>query len=99
MVEKTMDWTQPSATNADATTDLLSLTQAARVIGVSRDIIRSWIVRGDLPALRIGHRRYIAPTDLGAVYARLTLGGWCCAGGRIVGGVGSASGSSGRRQV
>jgi excisionase family DNA binding protein len=59
----------------DPSPDLLTVAQAAQQAGVSRDIIRYWMIRGSLPALRIAGRRYIRPPDLVATQALLQAGG------------------------
>jgi excisionase family DNA binding protein len=54
--------------NATKTKTLLSVGEAAEVIGASKNTIRNWIAQGKLPAVRIGERIIrIRPADLAAL--------------------------------
>lgn len=64
---------RPVATAAEPA--MLTVEQAAQAIGVSRHTLSGWIQHGDLPVVRIGHRRAIAPADLAAVRAQIHLNG------------------------
>jgi excisionase family DNA binding protein len=75
MREQTVDFSQSAEPNAAATTALLRPEQAAQTLGISRHIISGWINHGDLPVVRTGRRRLIAPADLAAVHTRLHLNG------------------------
>jgi excisionase family DNA binding protein len=50
-----------------ASADRLSVGQAARAAGVSRQAVHGWIRRGRLPADRVAGRYAIAPDDLAAL--------------------------------
>src|SRR6478752_2025647 len=53
----------------EAQRDLLSVTTAAQLTGLSRSIISNWITRGILPAVRIAGRRYVQVEDLLSTHA------------------------------
>jgi excisionase family DNA binding protein len=57
------------AQDRPGTAELLTLTQGAQQVGVSKSTIRRWIVRGQLPAVRIGRRHYVRPADLATAQA------------------------------
>jgi excisionase family DNA binding protein len=57
-----------------ATTELLSVAQAAQLAGVSRYTVRGWIANGHLVAVRINGRRYVRAEDLAATQARAHAG-------------------------
>src|SRR4051794_17347651 len=52
----------------------LSVTDAARLTGLSRAHISGWIGDGHLPVVRIAGRRYVTRADLLATQARIHLG-------------------------
>jgi excisionase family DNA binding protein len=60
--------------------DLLTVTDAARQLGVSRATVKGWITHGHLPAVRINDRSHIHPNDLATAHtlAHLTevLAAW-----------------------
>ena len=60
--------------------DLLSVTAAAQLTGLSRSIISNWITRGILPAVRMAGRRYVQVEDLlsthAAVHGRGVVPAW-----------------------
>ena len=56
----------PRAEDTTAATGLLTIPEAAQQAGVSRETVRSWIARGQLPSVRIDRRRRIHPTALAA---------------------------------
>lgn len=45
----------------------LTTTQTARILDVTPSCVRQWIAKGKLPALRIGSRWNIKPSDVKAV--------------------------------
>lgn len=49
---------------------MLSSTEVARRLGVSRRTVRRWVAAGLLPAYRVGGVLRIHPEDLGAFLAR-----------------------------
>jgi excisionase family DNA binding protein len=54
--------------NAPKPKHLLSVGEAAEVVGASKGTIRNWIAQGKLPAVRIGERIIrIRPADLAAL--------------------------------
>jgi excisionase family DNA binding protein len=57
------------AQDRPGTAELLTLTQGAQQVAVSKSTIRRWITRGQLPAVRIGRRRYVRPADLATAQA------------------------------
>ena len=60
---------------AKATQDeLLSVTAAVQLTGLSRSVISSWITKGLLPAVRLAGRRYVTREDLLATQASIHLG-------------------------
>ena len=54
--------------------DLLSVTEAARLTGLSRSYISGWIGDDKLPVVRIAGRRYVTREDLLATQASIHLG-------------------------
>ena len=54
---------------------LLTVTEAAGQVGVSRSTVSGWITGGTLPAVLIEGRRHVRPADLAAIYATAHLGG------------------------
>ena len=56
-------------------TELLTVTEAAREVGVSRSTVNGWIATGQLPAAVIDRRRRIRQEDLAAVHMTAHLGG------------------------
>ena len=48
----------------------LTVTDVAKILRVHDRTVRNFVARGDLPAIRIGHRLLIAPQDL-EVFCRL----------------------------
>ena len=67
--------TQPhDITRQERQTELLTVTQAAQLAGVSRHTVSGWITNGQLPAVRVDGRRLIRPADLAATQARAHAG-------------------------
>jgi excisionase family DNA binding protein len=64
----------PDGTREDRQPELLSVTQAAQLAGVSRWTISNWITTGHLPAVRSNGRRYVRAEDLAAAQARAHVG-------------------------
>jgi excisionase family DNA binding protein len=60
--------------DTDAQRDLLSVTAAAQLTGLSRSIISSWITRDILPAVRMTGRRYVKGDDLLAARTAIHAG-------------------------
>jgi excisionase family DNA binding protein len=79
------------------TADLLTVTEAAEQVGVSRSTIGSWVTRGLLPAVRIAGRRFIQPADLTVTQTSSTPRTWCPPGETTSGVPGSGCGRCGRR--
>ena len=64
----------PAVTREECQTELLTVTQAAHLAGVSRHTVSGWITNGQLPAVRVAGRRLIRPADLTATQARAHVG-------------------------
>ena len=60
--------------DTDAQGDLLTVTAAAQLTGLSRYTISGWIAAGKLPTVRIAGRRYLTREDLLATQASAHLG-------------------------
>ncbi len=65
--------THPIST--EPVTELLTVTEAARTIGVSRSTVNGWITGGQLPAIVSDRRRRVRPADLAVTHATAHLGG------------------------
>lgn len=52
-----------------STAGLLSVTEAARWAGISRHTLNGWITCGRLPAVKVGYRRWVHPSDISVVQA------------------------------
>src|SRR5436190_21280670 len=52
----------------------LTVSEAARHIGCSRDTVHGWIAKGRLPAVQIAGRRWVLPEDLRAAQQAVHLG-------------------------
>ena len=65
---------RPAITREEGPPELLTVTQAAHLAGVSRYTVRGRITNGQLPALRVDGRRLIRPADLEATRARAHVG-------------------------
>jgi excisionase family DNA binding protein len=50
-------------------TDLLTVTAAAKHVGLPRSIVSSWITTGQLPAVRVSGRRHVRAEDVAATQA------------------------------
>ena len=59
----------------ESLTELLTVTEAAQAIGVSRSTVNGWITGGQLPAIVSERRRRIRPADLAVTHATAHLGG------------------------
>jgi excisionase family DNA binding protein len=64
----------PAVTCEERQPELLTVTQAAHLAGVSRHTVSGWITNGQLPAVRVAGRRLIRPADLAATQARAHVG-------------------------
>ncbi len=60
---------------AESVTELLTVTEAARKIGVSRSTVNGWITGGKLPSVLIDRQRHVRPADLAMTFATAHLGG------------------------
>lgn len=52
--------------SADPVKPLYTLAEVASLLGVSREVVRRWVERGDLEAEWIGGRRYVPLSSLKA---------------------------------
>ena len=68
--------TSPHDDRSDMTAqrELLSVTTAAQLTGLSRVLISGWIASGKLPVVRIAGRRYVTREDLLATRATAHFG-------------------------
>lgn len=66
--------TTAAVLDAPAPAELLSTTEAAKWVGVSRFTIKGWIAGGYLPTVVVGHRHRIRPADLVIVQANAHVG-------------------------
>lgn len=48
----------------DIPDDLISLPQAAKLLGVSRQSVLRWLLSGKLPGFRVGHRWRVRKVDV-----------------------------------
>jgi excisionase family DNA binding protein len=57
---------------SDKKFDLLSIPQAAQVMGLSRIEVYRKVKRGEIPAQRLGRNYFVLRKDLGQIYSPLT---------------------------